>query len=395
MEKISEMIERLCPEGVETLPLGSILDYEQPGKYIVKNTDYVDEGIPVLTAGQRFLLGYTNEDTGIYQASKENPTIIFDDFTTSFHWVDFDFKVKSSAMKMLRLKREDVVFRYVYYCMCEIGYIPVEHSRQWISLYSNFEIPLPPLSIQQEIVRILDSFTSMITNLETELASRQKQYEFYRNELLTFDDNDESVEWKTLGEGITRLRTGLNPRVHFKLNTADAIGHYVTVRELKGFSIEVDDKTDRINEAAIKRINERSKLKVGDVLFSGTGTIGRTAIVEEEPRKWNIKEGVYALTPNLKMITSRFMIYSLHTIGVVTQIENKAGGSTVKSIPMTELKNIIIPIPSLIRQQEIVSTLDTFESLISNIKQELEARKKQYEYYREQLLTFRPSPALP
>ncbi len=104
--KIEKLIVELCPQGVELKELGEVLDYEQPTKYIVKSTDYEDgHKTPVLTAGQSFILGYTKETDGIYKASKENPTIIFDDFTTSFHWVDFEFKVKSSAMKMLRPKK--------------------------------------------------------------------------------------------------------------------------------------------------------------------------------------------------------------------------------------------------------------------------------------------------
>ena len=109
MSKIDELIKEKCPNGVEYKPLNEIIDYEQPGKYIVSSTDYNDDfETPVLTAGQSFILGYTNETEGIYQASKESPVIIFDDFTTSSHWVDFPFKVKSSAMKLLTAKDEKI-----------------------------------------------------------------------------------------------------------------------------------------------------------------------------------------------------------------------------------------------------------------------------------------------
>ena len=389
MNKIEEMIKQMCPEGVKRVKLGEILDYEQPTNYIVKSTDYDDSySVPVLTAGQSFILGYTNETEGVYKASVDNPTIIFDDFTTGFHWVDFDFKVKSSAMKMLRPNSGSNSFRYVYYAMCCIGFEPVEHSRHWISKYSQFEIPLPPLPIQQEIVSILDSFTSLQSKLEEELASRQQQMEYYREKLLSFDKHDESVKWMKLGEVVTHLRTGLNPRTHFVLNTNDADCYYVTVRELAGFDICLDDKTDKINIDAVQRINERSKLKVNDILFSGTGTIGRTALITTQPQNWNIKEGVYALTINDEVINSRFLIYYFHTSSFMDCVDKKAGGSTVRSIPMAEMKEIVIPVPSLSRQQEIVSTLDTMSSLIDKLKEEIELRKKQYEYYREALLSF-------
>ena len=95
MSKLDELIKQYCPAGVGFVKIGKVVDYEQPSKYIVESTDYSDDfDIPVLTAGQTFVLGYTNEKTGIYQASKEKPVIIFDDFTGAFKWVDFPFKVK-------------------------------------------------------------------------------------------------------------------------------------------------------------------------------------------------------------------------------------------------------------------------------------------------------------
>jgi type I restriction enzyme S subunit len=166
-------------------------------------------------------------------------------------------------------------------------------------------------------------------------------------------------EYKKLGEVITDLRTGLNPRIYFKLNTEDSKGAYITVRELKGFNFEVDEKTDKINTDAVKRIDERSHLQIGDVLFSGTGTLGRTALVLEKPKTWNIKEGVYAITPNNEMLMSKFLIYGFMSKPIMNRIYDKASGATVKSIPMKNLREIIFPIPPLSEQQRIVSYLDS------------------------------------
>lgn len=175
-------------ELIQYIKLCDIIDYEQPSQYIVSSSEYDNNyEIPVLTAGQTFILGFTNETTGVYKASKNNPTIIFDDFTTGFHWVDFDFKVKSSAMKMLRLKDNHNLLRYVFHSMALINYVPSEHSRQWISKYSQFVIPLPHIKVQEEIVKILDSFTNLIDTIKEEIALRQKQYEYYREKLLTFE----------------------------------------------------------------------------------------------------------------------------------------------------------------------------------------------------------------
>ena len=141
--------------SVNTVSLGEVLEYEQPTKYIVDNTNYDDEfEIPVLTAGKSFLLGYTNETHNVFS---NVPVIIFDDFTTAFKYVDFPFKVKSSAMKILKANKEIADIRFLYYRMMKTGIDTELHKRYWISKYSKVKIPLPPLDQQKKIAAILDS----------------------------------------------------------------------------------------------------------------------------------------------------------------------------------------------------------------------------------------------
>ncbi len=155
--------------------LGTILEYEQPTKYIVHSIDYDDSyKTPVLTAGKTFILGYTNEQDGILPASKL-PVIIFDDFTTAIKLVDFPFKVKSSAMKILHAKKKKVDIRFLFHIMQTLKFRHDEHKRYWISEYSKIKIPLPSLEIQKEIVkqietkqRAIDHAREVIKNLEGE-----------------------------------------------------------------------------------------------------------------------------------------------------------------------------------------------------------------------------------
>lgn len=155
MSKLDKLIANLCPDGVEYKKIGDIADYEQPSKYLVKSTNYNNSfNTPVLTAGQTFILGYTNETDGVFKASKQHPVIIFDDFTGAFKWVDFPFKAKSSAMKMITAK-EGVLIRYLFHLMGNLNFSSNEHKRLWIGFYSDIKIPVPPIEIQQEIVRIL------------------------------------------------------------------------------------------------------------------------------------------------------------------------------------------------------------------------------------------------
>ena len=263
-----------------------------------------------------------------------------------------------------------------------------------------FPIPLPPLRVQARIVEILDKFTQLEAELEAELEARNKQYDFYRNRLLDFalrDDLKGQVEWKTLGEVCVHLRTGLNPRRNFKLNTEDASNYYVTVRELGGTELLYSEKTDLINDEALQLINNRSKLKVNDILFSGTGTIGKTAFISKEPTNWNIKEGVYALTLDTHYVLPMFVLRYLQTQSTIDWIDRMAAGGIVRSITMKNLEQLPIPLPPLSEQRRIVDILDRFDTLTNSISEglprEIALRRKQYEYYRDALLRFpQPTP---
>lgn len=141
--------------------LEEVLDYEQPTEYIVKSVNYSDEfDIPVLTPGKTFILGYTDEKHGIYR--KELPVIIFDDFTTAFKLVDFPFKVKSSAMKILHARKDVIDIRYAYYVMQGIKFNSLTHKRYWISEFSKIPIPLPPIEVQREIVEEIEGYQKVI-----------------------------------------------------------------------------------------------------------------------------------------------------------------------------------------------------------------------------------------
>jgi type I restriction enzyme, S subunit len=155
-------------EGWKVKQLGDFLDYEQPTKYLVSNTEYDDNNqIPVLTAGKTFILGYTDEEHGIFN---NLPVIIFDDFTTAIKFVDFPFKAKSSAMKMLLPKNDKVNLRFIYEVMLQIKYPLGDHKRHWIGEYRQIEIIVPSTPEEQShIATILSDMDAEITSLETKL----------------------------------------------------------------------------------------------------------------------------------------------------------------------------------------------------------------------------------
>lgn len=157
----------------EEMRLGDVLDYLQPTMYLVKSTEYSDNySIPVLTAGKTFVLGYTNEEHGVFNT--EDPVIIFDDFTTAFQFVDFRFKAKSSAMKILKCASKEINIRYVYEAMKRIKFPIGEHKRYWISEYQREKIPYPNHKEQQKIADFLSSLDRKIDLIGEELEKAQQ-----------------------------------------------------------------------------------------------------------------------------------------------------------------------------------------------------------------------------
>lgn len=149
--------------------LEEYLDYKQPQPYIVSNEQYSNEyKTPVLTAGKSFLLGMTNDTKGIYPASKDEPIILFDDFTTDIKWVDFPFKVKSSACKIL-VPRSDTNLRFCYYGMKSLNFDASQHKRYWISQYSQMQLPDYPNARKAEIVERLSRIENQINIKENQL----------------------------------------------------------------------------------------------------------------------------------------------------------------------------------------------------------------------------------
>lgn len=157
---------RNVPKGWAVCTFGDILEYEQPQQYIVNSTDYSDEyEIPVLTAGKSFIIGKTNEKSDI---CKHLPVIIFDDFTTDSKYVDFPFKVKSSAMKILHAKG-NVNPKYVAYLMSVTRLVGDTHKRYWISEYSKIPIMLPPVNEQERIVSLIEKIYDRLDKILAEL----------------------------------------------------------------------------------------------------------------------------------------------------------------------------------------------------------------------------------
>ena len=226
-----------------TYKLGEILSYEQPTNYIVESTEYDNSyPIPVLTAGKSFILGYTNEKEGVYD---KLPVIIFDDFTTASKYVDFKFKVKSSAMKILSCNEKIADIKYVYYFM-QITNIQCDtHKRYWISDYSKVEIPLPPLATQHAIVIRIETLFAELDKGVEKLKTAQQQLKVYRQAVLNDCLTKGSEKWKKvkLGEVIEHIEAGKSFRCSEKVPSKNEKGIVKISAVTWGEFLEMECKT--------------------------------------------------------------------------------------------------------------------------------------------------------
>ena len=401
-------LERLLDgEAVEWKTLGEVCDYEQPTAYLVRNTNYSDQyPIPVLTAGKTFILGYTNETTGIYRAS-EHPTIIFDDFTTANKWVDFDFKAKSSAMKMLTSKDEKVcLLKYIYYWLNTLpaDSIVGDHNRQWISNYAQKLFPLPPLRVQARIVEILDKFTQLEAELEkeleAELEARKKQYAYYRDQLLNFSQYhplNVNIEWRTLGE-VMEIVTDFTAAGSFASNAQNVrylqepnYALLVRTTDIKqGF--KSTEKFIYVDQHAFEYL-WRVNLDKECIILPNVGNCGE--VYHSSPTILPYKNCV--LGPNAILVRSekasnKFLYYLFQAEYFQKELAKITSNAGQGKFNKTNLKQIKLPIPPLSEQRRIVDILDRFDTLTNSISEglpkEIALRRKQYEYYRDALLNF-------
>lgn len=391
MMKINDLIKS---EKVDWIKLSDLLDYEQPTKYIVRSTEYNDSfNTPVLTAGKTFILGYTDETTGIYPASNDNPVIIFDDFTTGNHWVDFKFKVKSSAMKILKPKNKNVNLRYCYHYIQTIKFDVTEHKRVWISKFSQIEIPIPSIEIQEEIVNILDKFTECVIELQGELQgelqAREKQYSYYLNKLLSEEyllqisdlgEKDQfEATWNTLG---SIGRVAMNKRIMKNQTSSGEVPFY----KIGTFGKKANSFITQ--ELYEEYRNKYSYPKKGDILISASGTIGRAIVYDGEPAYFQDSNIVW-LEHNEEKVLNRYLYYFYQNVSWEKYVSK---GGTIGRLYNSNFEKILIFVPSLDIQNKIVKILDTFYALAKDsskgLQKEIDLREKQYAYYREKLFDF-------
>lgn len=181
---------------------------------------------------------------------------------------------------------------------------------------------------------------------------------------LRFKGFTEAWEQRKFEEVITRIGTGLNPRDNFTLNSGGE-NYYVTIKNFVHGHLSLDDNCDKIDDEALKRIQERSDLCVNDILFTSIGRIGDCYLIKKQPNNWNINESVFTLRPNLMLVEPEYIYHTIHSDIVLNQIINGITGSTFKSIKIGDLKKVNIPVPSKAEQKQIAAFISIIDNLIA------------------------------
>lgn len=363
----------------EQCELGEILKYEQPQAYIVDSTYYDDTyNTPVLTAGQSFILGYTNEIFGIKDASEDNPVIIFDDFTTSSHYVDFPFKIKSSAMKLLSLNNSDDDINCVFNAMQNISYVPVTHERHWISTFAKFNVLLPENKDEQKKIGI---FFASIDNLITLHQRKLEKLKTFKKAMLDkmFPKNGELVP-EIRFSGFTdpweqRKVTELG-KIYIGLVTT-MTKHYtnegtllIRNSDIKDYGFEFGDNPIYL-ENTFAQENESRMHNIGDVITVHTGDVGTSAVITENEAK-SIGFATIVTRPNIQIITSNYLCTFLNTDKHKRWAVAISTGDGRTNYNLGDYYELVVPIPPIREQQLISSFVQNVNYLITLHQRKLE-----------------------
>ena len=373
--------EFLDAAGWEEKPLAACLDYQQPTPYLVSDTNYSPAfKTPVLTAGKTFILGYTSEEHGIF--SEDLPVIIFDDFTTATQFVDFPFKAKSSAMKILQAKNGANI-KFMYETLQTLSYEVGAHERHWISSFAPMLVPVPKPREQQKIADCLTSVDELIAaqarkvdTLKTHKKGLMKQLfprEGETQPRLRFPEFQNAGEWE---EGqISDIGTVLQgygfPERHQGLKSGDYPFYKVSdiSKSLVAGKVFIEESTNYINESLLKELRAKP-IPAGTTVFAKIGEAirsNRRAITTVPCLIDNNAAGVKGIRGK----ATDFFVYLL--MEQISLIEH--AGGIVPAVNKSAIEAIPVKFPKFDEQKRIADGLISLDDLIRAQSQKLDALK--------------------
>lgn len=380
MSKIFDLINELCPNGVEFVELGEIFQRIK-GTNITANKMKeieVHGGDIRIFAGGKTVIDTTEDKIQNPNITRVPSVIVQSRGVIDFIYYDKPFTFKNEMWGYTSENETSIKFLY-YYLKNNISYFRAASISMGalpqisLPITEKFKLPVPPMEVQREIVRILDSFTLLTAELTAELTARKKQYEFYRDFLLSFDELDKNgggCELKMLGEICDLIAGGDISKDK--------------VSKEKDIKFKFPIYSNGIGDNALYGFTDEPRVMKQCVTISARGTIGYCAL-RLDPF-YPIVRLICAIPKS--NITAQFLKYFLDT----QKISVPTSGIPQLTIPM--VAKIKIPVPSLQTQQKVVYILDKFDTLVNSITEglprEIELRRKQYEHYRELLLNFKP-----
>ena len=359
--------------------LGELLPYEQPTPYIVESTDYNNNyKTPVLTAGKSFIIGYTNEPNGIYD---KVPVIIFDDFTTSTQYVNFPFKVKSSAMKILTAKADLVLPKFIFYRMQLIEFDHSTHKRYWIQQYSKIKVRIPLLKEQERIVeKIEELFSELDSGVET-LKKIKQQLAVYRQAVLktAFAHVDEKKAIREMSSVVTSGSRG------WAQYYSDNGARFIRIGNLTRDGIKVDLSDVQHVDLPDDVEGKRTQLKPNDVLVSITADLGSIGLVPDNIGDAYVNQHIAMVRFN-NPTQGKFMAWYLRSdYGQKDLLKNKRGGGKL-GLGLDDIRDTKVPVMSDAEAAGILATIESRFSVCDSIEKTVDAALQQAEAMRQSIL---------
>jgi len=374
-----------------------LLDYEQPTNYIIKEEDYNDKyQTPVLTAGKGFIKGYTKEDFGIFDRL---PTIIFDDFTTATQFVNFPFKVKSSAMKILIPKSDLVDLKFVYGLMQTINVRAETHKRYWISEYSKLKIFLPPLPIQRAIVKKTEQLFSALDAGIADLKKAQEQLKVYRQAVLNKafegeftqdwrNDNKVHKKWLecTLLDACNKIQDGshFSPQNQYFEKT-DGRFAYITAKNIRHNHMDLSNIT-YVDRSFHETIYHRCNPEYGDVLLTKDGVNTGEVTLNTLKEPFSLLSSVCLFKTKREKLLPIYLKYYIQSPIGRSNIIGKMTGTAIKRIVLKTIKQSRINLPTVEEQDKIVKEIESRLSNCDALEQQINASLQQSEALRQSIL---------
>lgn len=382
MSRLEELIQELCPNGVEYKVLGELCNIctgklnanakDEEGIYPFftcdanpyKINEYAFDTSAILISGNGSQVGHLNQYEGKFNAYQR--TYVLDNFKLVIKPFLFHFM--------------DAYLKPYIMVNCKKGSVPYIT----LPMLQSFNVPVPPLEVQREIVRILDSFTLLTTELRAELTARKKQYEYYRDALLAFRAETPQVR---LGDICTLITKGTTPKSYTTSGVA-----FVKTEAFEDSRI-IPERLSYVDNETHTTFLKRSNLEEDDILITIAGaTIGKCAMVPKDILPANTNQAL-AIIRLADGNSPKYVMYVLQSDIMKRYMAKSIKGSAQPNLNLQQLNDFIFPLPSFDVQMRLVHLLDNFEKICNDITTglpaEIEARQKQYEFYRDKLLSFK------